>query len=316
LERETLLLSGFVASAQTVLDERDKSEGSSLQQVMKVADDMLGTGGDASSSAPKAGDLNGANGKVKGVGSTLNSTNPVAYAVTHQAGEDLHQTRLNYRAVLGKIRNPPPAPKGLLSDVSAAAGALPIAGDIFNLIQGIATKVFDIYVGVFAELAWHNEPAIEKACHDLSIAAIQANKSPIFPLWSIKEDGSSAGSGSDDPNAPPLLSMGTDQSGQPGLGDQLKQAPGKIKDAGEEAGAKAMHDFLELPTDGFWAQQYLTQAMAADATKAAADQPPAPASSVGDIVAQTFQKVLGFNIPGIVQDIMSEIMQTDEEFLQ
>ena len=80
LERETLLLSGFVASAQTVLDERDKSEGSSLQQVMKVADDLLGSGGDASSSAPKAGDFNAVNGKLKGIGGTLNSTNPAMRA--------------------------------------------------------------------------------------------------------------------------------------------------------------------------------------------------------------------------------------------
>jgi len=315
LERETLLLSGFVASTQTVMQEREADQGSALQQLAGVVDDLLGSGGDSSSTAPTSTDLNAVNGKVKGVGQTLNSTNPVAYVETHKAGVDLHQARANYRTVLGKVRNPPPPKKGLLSDIGAIAGALPIAGDIFNLIQGIATKVFDIYVGVYAELAWHAEPAIEKGCHDLTIAAIQANRSPIFPLWSIKDDGSSASDSPDDSSAPPLLAMGTGQSG-PGLGDQLKQAPGKIKDAGEEAGAKALHDFLDLPTDGFWAQPYLTQALAADATKPGTDQPSAPPTSVGDITAQAFQKVLGLTVPSIALDVISQIMETDNEFLE
>jgi hypothetical protein len=314
LERETILLGGFVDRCQQIMEDRDSAEGSALQQLAGVVDDMLGSGGDSSSSVPKATDLNAVNGKVKGIGQTLNSTNPVAYAVTHQAGEDLHQARANYRAVLTKLRTPPPPKKGILSDIGAVAGALPIAGDIFNLIQGIATMVFDIYIGVYAELAWHSEPAIEKGCHDLSIAAIQGNQSPIFPPWFIKEDGSSAGPDDTDSSEPPLLAMGTDQSG-PGLGDQLKQAPEKLKNAGEDAGARALHDFLATPTDGFWAQQYVTAALAPDATKPAKDQPPPTPPSVGSLASQAFQKVLGITVPQIALDIISEIMETDEEFL-
>ena len=37
-----------------------------------------------------------------------------------------------------------------MSQLSSAVGSIPGVGPVFNTIQGIATKVFDIYVAVYA----------------------------------------------------------------------------------------------------------------------------------------------------------------------
>jgi len=115
LERETLLLSGFVASTQTVLQEREQNEGSiggdassMIGAAVSEASSLLGGGSSApaNSGGPKSTDLNGENSKVKSVGGNLNAA-AMTYTITHQAGEDLAQARANYRQVLQKVAQPP-----------------------------------------------------------------------------------------------------------------------------------------------------------------------------------------------------------------
>jgi len=243
LEREALLLGGFIASTQQVLMDKEQGEsgnsdptaamanaagGSAFGAVAGVAGDLLGGGGSNSSGGAKASDFSGVNDKLKGIGGTLNTASPT-YTITHKAGVDLHQTRTNYRTALDKVRNPPPAQpsSGLLSSFNALADMTGPVGKVLELVEGIYTKVFDIYVGVYAELAAGNEPAIEKACHDLSLAEIQQNKMPIFAPWFVKLDEAASGDSSSSANQPPLLSMGTGQNND--LGQQLQQAPGKVK---------------------------------------------------------------------------------------
>jgi hypothetical protein len=327
LERETLLLSGFVASTQQVLMDKEQGEsgnsaagaggaaGSAFGAVAGVASDMLGSGGSNSSGGAKSTDFNSANSKVKSVGGTVNTAAPT-YTITHKAGEDLHQARAAYRTALDKLRNPPPAnpSSGLLSSVNSLASMTGPAGKILNLVEGIYTKVFDIYVGVYGELAARNELAIEKACHDLSLAAIEQNKMPIFAPWFIKTDDSDDSDPSSDSGAPmPGLSMGTGQ--QNDLGDQLQQAPGQAKKAGQDAAEKSLSKLLEVDTSGYFGSQYLTDAMAVMAGSAAQDQPKPPDTPVGTVVAQTFEKVLGVSV-GVVSDVIAQIMETDSEFLE
>lgn len=332
LERETLLLSGFVSSTQNVLKDREDSEGGGADMVGKlsggaggpagfgalagVAGNLLGGGGSTSGAAAKSGDLNGVNDKIRGVGQKLNSTEPMTYAVSHQAGQDLHQARTNYRVYFGKILNPPPPPKdggsaGLLSSISSISSIVPGAGDIFSLVQGIATKVFDIYVMVYAQLAYRCELPIEKACHDLTLTGINENACPVFPLWFHKlDDDSSTDSDSSGPDAP-LLSTSTDGN-SPNMGDQLKQAPGKLKDQGEKAGIKALKDFFKVDEDNFYGSAAVKAALAVDCPAPDQKQPP---SATGDLVSQAFEKALGLTVPPFAKEVMSQIMQMDSDLL-
>jgi hypothetical protein len=322
LERETLLLGGFVASTQTVLQEREQNEGSigsdassMMGAAVAEASSLLGGGSSApaSSGGVKSTDLNDENSKVKTVGGNVNVA-AMTYTIAHQAGEDLAQARANYQQVIQKVAKPPAdqnaAGGGLMSQLSSTRGSIPGVGPIFNTIQGIATKVFDIYVAVYAQLAIHCELAIEKACHDVTIDAIQNNKSPIFPVWFYKP----ADATSQDQ---PLFDT---SSGD--MGSQASALPGKLKDKAEDTGAQMAHKFLDVPTDDYPAAAQLDAAFATDAPKPAKDQPPAPASQVGDLAAQAFADVLGASIPGgftlpfFVKTIISEIMETDVDVLQ
>ena len=314
LERETLLLSGFVASTQTVLQDREQNEGavggdasSMVGAAISEASSLLGGGSStpSSSGGVKSTDLNDVNSKVKSTGGNLNVT-AVTYTIAHQAGEDLAQQRANFLQVLQKVANPPKdqnaAGGGLLSTLSSVAGSIPGVGPIFNTISGIATKVFDIYVAVYAQMATHCQLAIEKACHDVTIDAIQNNKSPIFPVWFYK--------------TPDSTSQGSLFDTSSGLGDAVSSLPGKLQDRAEDTAAQTAHKFLDVPTDDYPSATQLAAAFATDAPNPNKDQPPKPASQVGDLTAQAFSDALGFTLPGFVKTIASEIMQTDVELLQ
>ena len=303
LERETLLLSGFVASTQTVLKEREQNEGavsgdagSMIGAVVSEAGSLLGGGGSSSSSSGgvKSTDLNGVNDKVKATGGNLNVT-AMTYTIAHQAGEDLAQQRANYVQVLQKVCNPPKdqnaAGGGLMAQLSSTVGSIPGAGPVFNTIEGIATKVFDIYVAVYGQLATHCQLAIEKACHDVTLDAIQNNKSPIFPVWFNKP--------SDSTQDPSVDLLG-----------------GNIADSAENAAGQAAHKFLDVPTDDYPYATQLDAGFATDAPKTSTDQPPAPPTQVGDLAAQAFSDALGFTLPGFVKSIVSELMETDVDLLQ
>ena len=324
LERETLLLSGFVASTQTVLQEREKNEGAGglsgdagqmIGAAVSAASSLLGGGGSPApgSGAVQSSDLNSVNSKVKSVGGNVNVA-AVTYTITHQAGEDLSQARANYRQVLQKVCNPPAGQNasggGLLNTLSSVTSAIPGAGPIFNTISGIATKVFDIYVAVYGQLATHCELAIEKACHDVTIDAITNNKSPIFPVWFYKP----ADGGSQDSSAQPDQPLLDSSKGD--FGNQFSNLPGQVKNKAEDAGAQMAHKFLDVPTDDYPAAPQVDAAFATDAPKPAKDQPPAPAAQAGTLAAQAFSSALGFDLPDFVKTIVAEIMETDVDLLR
>jgi hypothetical protein len=100
------------------------------------------------------------------------------------------------------------------------------------------------------------------------------------------------------------------------MGSQFSNLPGQMKNKAEDAGAQMAHKFLDVPTDDYPAASQVDAAFATDAPKPAKDQPPAPASQVGDLTAQAFSTALGFDLPAFVKTIVSEIMETDVDLLQ
>lgn len=346
LERETILLYGFISSCQNVLKEKEGAEGNKgspdalgntlsnpgLGNVMQTASDLLGsTGG---SSGPKASDLNAMAGAVTAAGGKI-AVSPVMYKVVHQTGVDLAQARANYRAFLDNLQKNPQGQKdskggllgnlpgvsdvasGVASAISSVSGEL---GDILTIIQGIVFKAFDIYVATYTNIAEAQELAIEMACHDLSIQGIRGNVCPIFVPWFIKnpDDASSSSSSSPDDNDP-LLSTDTSGSG-PGMGDQLKALPGKAKDKAASAATGMVNSFLAITSDDYWSQPFLNQSFSLDASgpKLPKDQPPPPPKTVGTLVVQAFKQALdmqGKNL-GFAEDLVTDIMQEDADFLQ
>src|SRR5579872_890395 len=343
LERETILLYGFISACQNVLKEKEGAEGNKgaadalgnaiskpgLGSVKGAASDLLGsTGG---SSAPKASDLNSISSAVTAAGGKI-VVSPAMYKVVHQTGVDLAQARANYRAFLDNFQKNPHGQKdsgggllGSLPGVSSVASGVASAissvsgdlGNILTIIQGIVFKAFDIYVATFTNIAEAQELAIEKACHAMSIQAIKSNTCPIFAPWFVKNPDDSSSSSNSNSNDPPLLAMGTDGS-QPGLGQQMSDLPGKLKNKAEDAATDQINQFLEVSSDGYWSQPYLNQAFSLDAAAdAPKDQPPPPPKSLGTLVVQAFKDALELKSNlGFAEDLVTDIMQADADFLE
>lgn len=90
LEREAILLGGFLSAHVAALTEREGNEGT-LGKVMGVVGDLLGGGGGASRK-PEPADLNPYVTQVMTAGSSLDIAT-IPYDVLHKAGIALHKTR-------------------------------------------------------------------------------------------------------------------------------------------------------------------------------------------------------------------------------
>ena len=302
LQREALLLAGFVTALQKTLEERQKGKGKGgLGSLVGAAADILGgQGGKATEPTPEDCNpfgqaLKTAADKVKGP--------KVAYKDMHQAGIDLRQARLDYAQYLKKLRESPPkdqGPAGLLSGVSAISSALPGGlGTAVTIVQGIAFKPFDVYLGIFTGIAEALEPKVMTACHDLSIDAIKQYFTPLFAPWY------KAPPGAQDQGAP---SLGTSTGVSP-IDSTTHQADGAYKD---------VRDFLAdtkgaaSPCEGYLDKAFVMQA----APQPKAAEPKKPATFLADLITSSFSKALGVDpLPGLLETLISEICAIDAEFL-
>jgi hypothetical protein len=301
LQREALLVAGFVTALQETLTERQKGKGKTgVGAIVSAAADILGGQG-GKQTEPTPDDCNRfgqalqqAADKVKGP--------KVSYKDMHQAGIDLRQARLDYAQYLKKLCDGPAkdsGPAGLLSGVSAIAGSLPGGmGKAVTIVQGIAFKPFDVYLGIFTGIAGALEPKVMAACHQLSIDAIQKNWTPLFAPWYQAPPG-----GQD--SAP---SLGTNMGISP-LDSATHTADGTYKD---------VRDFLAdtrgpaRPSEGYLDQAFVIEA----APKEKKGEPKKPAKFLADLIGTSFRKALGVDsLPGILETLISEICAIDVEFL-
>ncbi len=294
LERETLITAGFVHSTQAVLEEKESSLGG-VGEMIGAVTDLLGGGGGGGSTAPKAADLNSVNDKLVAVAGTLNADG-MNYKLVHKAGMDLHQARANYRAFLKKVQEQPQgdSQSGLLSSVSAIAGAASAVGGIFGTIAGIVTKAFDIYVAVYVKTAAELEQSIDKACHDISMQSITGNAKMIFPVWSPP------------PEPPP---SGSSSSSLPGfLGDIENQVNSTVQDIKDFLGDTAPVDCPGSP--------FLDRAFTlATAQPPPTDQPPPPPREIATVVINAFKEQVPA-APEFILNIAGEIQTINCDFLK
>ncbi|MCX6625595.1 MAG: hypothetical protein NTY38_31945 [Acidobacteria bacterium] len=290
VEREAVLLNGFISTTADILKEKEDSEGG-LGQVLGAVGDLLGGGGGATAAAPKAADCNPFNDKVRSAATSVNIA-AIPYKPIHKAGMDLHQARANYRAFLKKLKEKPggDSSPGLLSNVSALAGSLPGVGGIFSTISGIATKAFDIYVGFYTKLAWEQETVIEAACRKITIAAIEGNAKLIYPVWAPVPDApAAAGSGSSLPGF---------------LGSAVNTVTSTVND---------VKDFLgDTPPKDCPGAAYLGNAfsLAPDAPK---DQPPPPPKELASFVADAFKEQIPA-IPDFAITVIVDVQKITLDF--
>jgi len=312
LEREVILLGGFINSCQCVLKEKEASEGG-VGQALAVVSSLVGGGG-GGDSGPKAADLNSIFSTAQGAVTPINIS-PVHYKLVHQAGIDLQKARQQYQAFRDKllVDSGGGGGGGLLSQVSAIAGSLGPIGDIVNTIQGIAFKAFDVYVRSFANISKLREGVIEKACHDMTLTAIKGDASqdtatPIFPVWFPKpQDQQQAASSSPSDGGP--------------LGDAEREVS-DMEQKGEKA-AKDVKDFLfgdpvDCPGTPFLAQAFSVDFNQNDQGQPVTDQPPQPPQDPGAPVLDAFRHVVNKDnpLPGFVETVIKEIMQLNTDFVQ
>lgn len=183
LEREALLMHGFIRAAQRVVEER-KNSSSDVEAVANMAASLMGGG----ASGPQPQNFDPYLDLVTKPGGTINKVE-IKYKDVHLAGKDFHQARTNFNANMPK----------LLTDAMGSSGANPLGnltsaiplpsvpgvGNILKTVMDILFKMFEIHSGTYAKLREKMEPAIEEACHARTLAAIREPRAPVFDVWSI-----------------------------------------------------------------------------------------------------------------------------------
>ncbi|HBZ69700.1 MAG TPA: hypothetical protein DEP35_08225 [Deltaproteobacteria bacterium] len=302
LQREALLLAGFVAALQETLDERQKGKGKTgVGAIVGAAADILGGQG-GKQTEPTPGDCNPFGQAIQQAADKVKGPK-VSYKDMHQAGIDLRQARLDYAQYLKKLNDGPPkdqGPAGLLSGVSAVAGSLPGGlGQAVTIVQGIAFKPFDVYLGIFTGIAGALEPKVMAACHRLSIDAIQKRWTPLFAPWY---------------QAPP----GGGDSGAPSLATNTGVSPLDSATHSADGAYKDVRDFLaDTRGPARQTEGYLNQAFVIEpAPEPKKGEPKKPAKFLADLITTSFCKALGVDpLPGILDTLISEICAIDAEFL-
>ena len=301
LEREVILLSTFMESTQTVLEEREKDKGalgSAMGALGSIAG--IGGGGGGGGAPASAGDVNSYLEKVKSVAGDLNAAT-IEYKVTHKAGMDLHKARADYRAFLDKLtqEKPQAGPDSLLGKLPGLSSVAGPVGDVIAIAQGIAFKAQDIRVKFFANVAKQQESAVETACHDMTLSAIKTKYNPFLPVWFPK------------PDAPKDKKPDDKKYDDNFIGDAEKkvdEAKQKVDDA-----EKDVKDFFaavkekEAPGEPF-----LDQAFAAAAP---ADKSFVP-MEMGNLTCKAFADALGKSpLPGFIEGILRTILAVSIELL-
>ena len=176
IERESLLLYGYVTATKTVHEELKKNRGVA-GEVAGAIGSLLGSSG----SEPDPASLKSLLDDITKAGGAVNAET-CDYVKTHKAGIDLHQTRADYVKFCEEKLNSyylakkDDAGKSILMSLPAVSGAA-------KTVFGILFKAFDIYFGIYLSLRKEYEPAIEDACYKFSIDVVKKYSTHTFAPW-------------------------------------------------------------------------------------------------------------------------------------
>ncbi|MEO5860141.1 MAG: hypothetical protein ABIR33_14480 [Pyrinomonadaceae bacterium] len=188
IEREAIVLFGFVSSTKQALVDATASRGG-VDDLVNMASNALGGGG---GSAPDPTQLDTFISEIKTIVGTVNAS-AVKYPDIHEAGKKLHETRANYAAACQAFNDyyikPPEG--GLMDGAAGALANLPGVGNIMAMVQRFGFKFFDLYLAAYLELRKTHEASVELGAHDLTIKAIKAEYKDFtftYPIWFLKPD--------------------------------------------------------------------------------------------------------------------------------
>jgi hypothetical protein len=188
LEREAILLAGFLQSAKDALADAKAAQGGT-GELLGAAQSLLAGGADRTAGHDPA-KVDPYLSPVTAAGGLLNAA-AIQYRNTHQAGVDLHQARANWNSGAAKcFEAGGGGGGGLFGNIpsllpAGAAGALGPVSDIVGTITGILFKVFEVYLKMIQKNREKWEAPIEAACHARSLAAIRGRQKPLFDVWSL-----------------------------------------------------------------------------------------------------------------------------------
>lgn len=222
LQREGILLGGFIRAQMDALIAEEKSKGV-IGVLAQVIADLTGSSG-GTQDKPSPVDLNPHLKKVIEAEKKIN-TPRVDYPVLHEAGVMLHTARKAYREYLVTELEKRHAPivggkspgGGILNDqvdelnegIQAGHDWLgghhdpekpaehdavpkltrlvpPGVQDFLSIVQKISFKAWDVMAALNYEYAVRLEPIIEDACRRISAESIKTRAVPVFPVWFLE----------------------------------------------------------------------------------------------------------------------------------
>lgn len=312
LQREAILLGGFISAAMdSISEKRDAMNGGplfpgdvGLASVAEVIGNLFG-GGTGTKNGPDAAVLNPFVDKVIEIGGKLNAVT-IDYATLHQAGIDLHQTRMSFRKFLkdeiARSHDPPNDP-GLLSQLPGIGPLVPgEIGRLFTVAFGLGFKVFEVYYRLILELSLRMQPSIEAACRQISIDAIKRKKTPIYPLWRKR----------------PTIKKSTVTGKLVPKKTGVAMIDAVIDDFNAGLGTKIEEvvDFLSNPGAPQPGSPYLDQAFQLPRVGPKDGEAPHRAELLGQVTVNAFEAAIGADLPELVEKLAGTIMMVNAEFLR
>jgi hypothetical protein len=304
VEREALLLHGFVTGTKTIHEELKKNRG--------VAGELAGAVGSlvgSSGKEPDPGALKSLLDDITSAGGKINAAS-CSYVNIHKAGIDLHQTRADYVGFCkdkldGYYLQKQDSGTALLTAIPAVAGTA-------KTVFGILFKAFDIYFGTYLRLRAEYEPAIEKACYKFSIDVVKGYKTHSFAPWyppqKKKEDKKDDAS-----TLPGFLGDAADtvEEKKQDVVDVLGEIEAKEPAPGEGAISDIFAIMGSGPSDDDKKDSSNGSPPKADPGKAVPAPKPADA-----LVIDGFNKVLGTTIPGFLAKSIGKMVWANVDFLK
>jgi hypothetical protein len=293
LEREAVLLHGFVTSCKGVLKEYQDNRGP-LGAVGAAVDMLMGSG----STEPSPDDLDKFDQKATQAGATIKGVQ-IEYPVIHKAGMDMHQARADFAAFAEKLKAQYVGAGA--TGPGAQLTSLPGPVKATMTVQKIIFKVFDIYLAMYLEARAEFEDGIEEASYQMTLKAIREKQSPTFPVWFAKEPPAGGGGG-----------------GGGGADNPIEEAIDQAKGAVDKA-RKSVTDFLTVedgePAPG---DQQLEAAFAVFTSAAPLpSQPGKIRRKAPDVISSAFAGVLGLgDLPGFLTKAIKEITSASLEMLK
>ena len=295
VEREAILLSAFIASVQAVIKECDENKGA-LGEVMNAVGSLFGGGG--KDAGPDPAEFDDILSDISLAGGLVNKT-PIAYKDIHKAGKDLRQCRCDYSALVQKFTDKymkPSPPGGGLIPLAAVSGPL-------QTIQGIAFKTFDVYAASFFCIREDVEGKIIRACHRMTIEAIEERYTRVFPTWFFRWSD----------NVPPEKKTDSNGNIVEEAVEKVNEEIDKVKSKIDEK-KKSIQDFLGIDNDEKMAgEKYLKEIFGAmtggggeKPDKEKSDEEKKEAGGAPGKIVEAFKTVVG-SLPGFVVGIITEI---------